>query len=140
MLLFLPEGVLSITAHDKEACNLTVRALSPDILTKYIKTDVHYDATEGLPYFTFILRPKWQEVLFCLLQRMDYRDLQQAIDDSRYGVLLKQVNHCINFYPEYGVEENPLEEQKAKAPEVARYFCDHGAGKRFGAFCLPVKH
>ena len=123
MLLFLPEGVLSITAHEKETFNLKVRALSKDVISRYFDSDVYYDSTKDLPYHTTIMRPQLQEIMFSLLEQLDYTHLKEACNGQHYGTLLKQVHQSIQFYPDHEIVTKPVpEEPQFVVPEAAEIF------------------
>lgn len=123
MLLFLPEGVLSITAHKKDSFNLKVRALSQEMITRYFDSGVYYDSSEDLPYHTTILRPQLQELMFSLLEQMDYCELPKVAKGTHYGTLLKQVHQTMNFYPDHEIVKEPVpKEPDFEVPEAAHIY------------------
>lgn len=123
MLLFLPEGVLSITAHSKNTFDLKVRALNREMITRYFDAAVYYDSTEDLPYHTTVMRPQLQELMFIMLERMRYTYLPETGNGTHYGTLLKQVHRSMNIYPDYQIATKPVpKEPEFVVPEASNIF------------------
>lgn len=120
MLLFLPEGVLSITAHESRASSLKVRAPGKGMITQYFDAEVYYDSSRDLPYHATITRSQIQELVVELLETMDYSELNKNATGSHYGTLLKQVHQSMNFYPDHQIAKDPAKtEPETGAPEAS---------------------
>lgn len=131
MLLFLPEGVLSVTAHKKETFNLKVRALDPAVIEKHLPCTVYYDGKADMPYHGTIMRPQLQELMFKQLETMSYSELPTDGNGTYYGTLLKLVNQAINFYPNHEITRKATEEEPEHVvPEVSEILAEMviGAG------------
>ncbi|MFK0572057.1 hypothetical protein [Endozoicomonas sp.] len=125
MLLFLPEGVLSVTAHKKETFNLKVRALDPAVIEKHLSCTVYCDGRAKMPYHGTIMRPQLQELMFTLLEQMSYSELPTEGNGKPYGILLNQVNQVMGFYLDSGIDrEKYKEEPTHEVPEVAEYLAE----------------
>lgn len=120
MYLFLPEGVLSITAHKEEPYNLKVRALDPAVIEKHLTCTVYYDGEADMPYHGTIMRAQLQALITTHLETMSYAELPTEGNGHYYGTLLKLVNRAINFYPDLEITRRKYgEEPEHVVPEAA---------------------